>query len=184
MIGDFWADGFAVIPGLVAPEQLAFVRSAIDLAEQSGALHMAENAFQHGSHNQYKPFAGELILKSIRPQLEQAIGRPLLPTYSFARIYEAGMALKSHRDRPACEISVSVPIHSEPAGTEWPLQVTDLGGIDHAPSQPPGTGLLYQGCRVKHWREPLIGARQYQLFLHYVLADGDHAALAGDRPPA
>jgi hypothetical protein len=180
MTASFWETGFAVIPNLVAPDQLAFVRAAMDLAERLGSLHIADNAVQQGSHNQYKPLAGELILQNVRSRLEQIVDRPLLPTYSFIRIYEAGMALKVHRDRPACEISVSVPIHSDPASHDWPLRVTDLGGMDHAPPQPPGTGLLYQGCRVKHWREPLVGARQYQLFLHYVLADGDHAALAGD----
>ncbi len=183
MTNEFWESGFTVIPDLVAPDQLAFMRAAMDLEERSGGLRIANNGVQQGSHNQYKPLAGELILDAVRPKLEQIIGRPLLPTYSFARIYETGMDLKVHRDRPACEISVSIPIHSEPAGQDWPLRVTDLGGTEHAPPQPPGTGLLYQGHRVKHWREPLEGQRQYQLFLHYVLANGDYAALAGDLKP-
>jgi hypothetical protein len=184
MTNRFWDDGFCLLPGLINLDQLHLLRAGIEASERHGKLRLAHNGAQHGSHNQYKPLPGELILRQIMPRLEEATGRRLSPTYSFWRIYETGMDLKPHRDRNSCEVSVSVPIHSEPANADWPLCLTDLSGVDHAPSLPPGCGLLYQGCRVKHWREPFAGQRQYQLFLHYVIADGDNAILAQDRKPA
>jgi hypothetical protein len=39
---------------------------------------------------------------------------------------------------------------------------------------------VYQGCRIPHWREPFAGERQYQVFLHYVIEDGERADHAFD----
>lgn len=44
----------------------------------------------------------------------------------------------------------------------------------------PGDALIYLGSRMKHWREPYEGERQYQMFLHYVFKDGKYADLAFD----
>jgi len=179
----FWEDGYDVVPAMLDTELLKMLRAGIETSERTGRMHVAKVKAQQGSQNQYKPLLGEMTLRKVQPLLEGLIGRPLAPTYSFWRIYEQGMALKPHRDRPACEISLSVPIHCEPEGANWPLRLTDLSGRDHAPAMVPGDGLLYQGCAVEHWREPLTEGRQYQMFLHYVLADGENAALAGDRRP-
>jgi hypothetical protein len=35
--------------------------------------------------------------------------------------------------------------------------------------------MIYKGLEVPHWREPLAGERQLQVFLHYVRQDGPHA---------
>jgi hypothetical protein len=43
----------------------------------------------------------------------------MLPTYSYARIYANGDELKKHRDRPACEVSVTLHLGS----------VMDLSGL-------------------------------------------------------
>jgi hypothetical protein len=184
MSGNFWAEGYSIVPGLIGVDQLKLLRTGMDVSARKGQLRIANNGVQQGSHNEYKPLPGELVLRQVMPRLAKIVGRPLVPTYSFWRIYESGMNLKPHRDRNACEISVSVPIHAEPANAPWPLCLTDLSGQDHAPPLPSGDGLLYQGCAVKHWREPFEGVRQYQLFLHYVIADGDSAALAFDEVAA
>ena len=33
--------------------------------------------------------------------------------------------------------------------------------------------LVYSGCELEHWREEFEGETQYQLFMHYVDADGE-----------
>ena len=35
------------------------------------------------------------------------IGKEVLPTYSYARLYTEGEILSKHKDRPSCEISVT-----------------------------------------------------------------------------
>ena len=60
----------------------------------------------------------------------------------------------------------------------WPIHVRDLLGNVASLALRPGAAILYQGSRIPHWREPLPGRCQYQVFLHYVLKDGaqsDHA---------
>ena len=38
------------------------------------------------------------------------VGKKLLPTYTYARIYRPGEVLKRHKDRPACEISATLTL--------------------------------------------------------------------------
>jgi hypothetical protein len=184
MSGDFWTNGYCLVPGLINAKQRALIQAGMEASEQGDRMHGADNKVQQGALDEYKPLPAELVARNVMPQLEAAIGRPLLPTYSFWRIYSTGMELKPHRDRNSCEISVSVPIHSIGTQVPWPLCLKDLNGVEQAPPLAPGDGLLYQGCKVKHWRTPFQGTRQYQLFLHYVIADGANANLAFDQRPA
>ena len=88
--------------------------------------------------------------------------------------------LHRHVDRGACEVSVTIAGHGDPLDDPWPIGVTDLHGEAHRVALSPGAGLLYQGTRVPHWRDRLAGTRHYQMFLHYVDADGPSAGTAND----
>src|SRR5438128_3740322 len=48
----------------------------------------------------------EVLLLELLPQIEEASGLSLHPTYSYLRMYKQGDVLARHRDRPACETSV------------------------------------------------------------------------------
>lgn len=113
------------------------------------------------------------LLEFQRPKVEQVTGLRLHPTYSFFRLYRRGNALKRHRDRPACEISVSLNVGQLPA-TPWPLHVDGLCG-PHAALLAPGDALIYRGVDLAHWREPYEGRQLVQVFLHYVDRQGPHA---------
>jgi hypothetical protein len=54
------------------------------------------------------------LLEYLRPRVQDHSGLRLLPTYSYFRIYKRGDVLHRHRDRPACEISVTVNIGQKP----------------------------------------------------------------------
>lgn len=176
----FWESGHAVAPDLLGPEQLAFVRAAMDASRRNGGKHIATRVAPQITLNEYAPIAGEAMLLQCRPAIEAVVGRELIPAYAYWRIYERGAQLLRHVDRSSCEVSVTLPIHSGPAGEPWPIWVDGLDGVEAAVGTAPGTGVVYQGCRVPHWREAFLGERQYQLFLHYVLADGPNAAMAYD----
>src|SRR5471032_689859 len=62
------------------------------------------------------------LLEYLRPDIEERCGLSLHPTYSFFRLYRRGNALLRHRDRPACEISVSLNVGQSPAAP-WPIHV-------------------------------------------------------------
>jgi hypothetical protein len=100
-----------------------------------------------------------------RQLIEKNIKLKLLPTYSYFRVYTYQSDLPKHKDRPSCEISVTVHINSD--GTPWEIYVGDKKYITK-----PGDAVLYKGCEIDHWREPFKGDWHAQTFLHYVNLNG------------
>ena len=129
----------------------------------------------------------DTLLMKVLPVMKQETGLELIPTYSYARIYKQGDILKRHKDRPSCEISTTLNL----GGTPWPIFIDGTGAdnvIDeykniHKPNAPEGTKVLlevgdmlvYSGCELEHWREPLEGETCGQVFLHYNHVNGPFA---------
>jgi hypothetical protein len=104
--------------------------------------------------------------------MEKESGLKLFPTYSFWRLYTYGAALDPHKDRPSCEISVTVQIDSD--GTEWPIWFTKPNGEQISYNLKPGQGVVYLGMKSEHWRDAFKGQEYGQVFLHYVRGRGEH----------
>jgi alkylated DNA repair dioxygenase AlkB len=104
--------------------------------------------------------------------LEAAVGLELWPTYAYARLYQPGDILIKHRDRPACEVSVSIHLGAADQ-TDWPIYV-ESQGTAIAVSLKPGDALVYRGCEVPHWREAFTGIHHAQVFFHYVERRGPY----------
>ena len=121
----------------------------------------------------------EMLLLQLLPTVEALISRPLFPTYSYFRVYRKGCELRRHKDRPACEISVSLCLGCD-AAEPYPLFVEGLTGIVGARMEP-GDAVIYKGTEVPHWREPFEGEANTQVFLHYVDQAGPHAAWRYDK---
>jgi len=117
----------------------------------------------------------DVLLKDLLPHIEKYSGKRLYPTYSYARLYSPGDELKKHKDRPACEISVTLTLGFE--GDVWPIFI-DGNQVD----MQVGDAVLYRGMEVEHWRKPYKeGKWQAQVFLHYVDVDGPHAEWKYDK---
>ena len=120
----------------------------------------------------------ETLQERLWDRIEGHVGRQLIPTYAYARLYQNGNTLPQHTDRPACEVSVTLQLgrshhYSYPIYLEG--QRVDLAE---------GDGLLYNGIEQPHWREECKGPDGYysgQVFLHFVYADGKHADQVGDK---
>ena len=113
------------------------------------------------------------LLVQLLPYFEQASGKRLLPTYSYARLYAPGDVLENHLDRPACEISATITLGFE--GDVWPIYMGDSMEKDNASEikMQVGDAVMYRGMEKFHWREKYTeGKWQAQVFLHYVDADG------------
>lgn len=127
----------------------------------------------------------------IKNILQEVFDIDLYPTYYYDRFYSPDQELLKHRDRPSCEISVSILISSN-TKDPWPLWfdsptlgetkvITNIGDI-----------CVYKGCEVIHWREKLSSNHDtalnildddtyhHQLFLHYVNANGNYLQFAFD----
>jgi hypothetical protein len=119
----------------------------------------------------------ETLLERMWPVIERTIGEELLPTYAYARLYSNGDELIKHTDRPACEISVTIQLGRSHNYT-WPVHMGDKTYM-----MDEGDAIIYQGCKVEHWRHKCNGPEDYfsgQVFLHYVRKNGIYASEAGD----
>jgi hypothetical protein len=105
--------------------------------------------------------------------ISNAIGRPLLPTYTYSRIYKHGATLDPHTDRSECEHSVSISFGGE-YDAIWPMWLIDpeVHGSPHVADLYPGDCVVYKGTKLTHWRQEFLGKSQYQTFMHYVDANG------------
>lgn len=128
--------------------------------------------------------AFDTLLMKVLPVMKKETGLELLPTYSYARVYKKGDELKRHKDRPSCEISTTINL----GGDLWPIFI-DGTGADNVTNErqnlikenaPKGTRvdleigdmLIYEGCKLEHWREPFEGDNCGQVFLHYNNVNG------------
>jgi hypothetical protein len=122
----------------------------------------------------------EVLLLASKDAVEEAVGRELLPTYSYSRIYQPGEALRPHIDRPSCEISVTVNVATLGDFSPIYTQYGDKDPEKHVLN--PGDAVIYKGCDVMHWRQPLKeGQLNVQFMLHYVDKNGPNAAYAKDK---
>ena len=116
----------------------------------------------------------EVLLKQAMDFISETIGHKLVPTYSFFRVYQPNEELSKHTDRPACEISVTVNVAS--LGEPNKIHMKAKGKESSAFALKPGDGVVYKGCEIEHWREPLNeGQLIVQFMLHYVREEGDYA---------
>jgi hypothetical protein len=138
-------------------------------------------------YSHYADFAMETLLMRVMPIMQKQTGLNLIPTYSYARVYEKGSILKRHKDRPSCEISTTLNLGGDP----WPIFIDPTGSnnvIDEyknimKPNAPkgikvdlePGDMLVYSGCELEHWREEFTGNICAQVFLHYNHVNGQFA---------
>ena len=74
-------------------------------------------------YSHYADFVMETLLMKVMPIMKQQTNLNLIPTYSYARIYEKGSILKRHKDRPSCEISTTLNLGGDP----WPIFIDPTG---------------------------------------------------------
>jgi len=117
----------------------------------------------------YKDIELNKLQIRILPKMEEITGLKLYPTYNYFRIYNSESILKSHIDRPACEISVTINLGYE-GDYNWPIFIEDKNKNTHSIILEPGDGLVYMGCDLPHWREDADERvkSQIQLFVHFV----------------
>ena len=141
---------------------------------------------QGGSNNekQYLRYCyGDLVTETLSSILLQPLSeitqKKLIPTYSYTRVYTKGDILKPHKDRPACQYSVTINFGGDP----WSIYFGELNkdeNFDNGFSVlnelvlKPGDGIVYMGEKLVHWRNELQGDHCAQAFLHYIDENGPY----------
>jgi hypothetical protein len=166
--------GYKVVRGLINPSKLFNHIQSLEKHKQ-GRI----DSQVSGSRVFYKDSKFEELLVELKPVLENHVGLSLHETYSFARIYKIGDILKSHRDRNACEISVTISLGNK--GKPWPIWFNDKNERAQSVILEPGDGLIYKGIELAHWRELNECGDCSQVFLHYVDQNGPYALHRKDR---
>jgi len=132
-----------------------------------------------GSYCSYGDIAMDNLLVKLRSKVEKCVGKKLIETYSYSRVYVTGAELKRHKDRFSCELSTTLNLGGDP----WPIYIDETpnnldkhpqGAPYHSPNNKgtrfnlsPGDMMVYEGCNVEHWREKFKGKQCVQTFLHY-----------------
>jgi hypothetical protein len=114
----------------------------------------------------YGDIAMETLLVFIKPKLEKVMGKKLIETYSYTRLYKNGDILKRHIDRESCRFSTTLNLGGDP----WPIFLDPTKGRNKKGIKvnlKPGDMLVYKGCELEHWREQFTGNICGQVFLHY-----------------
>lgn len=125
----------------------------------------------------------EIFLVQCKKSVEEICGRELLPTYSFARVYQPGEDLRPHLDREACEISVTVNVANTGDLSPIYMQYGENSVSKHFLN--PGDAVVYKGCEVRHWRLPMESNQTtVQFMLHYVDKNGPFANHVKDTRPS
>jgi hypothetical protein len=200
--GDYGRDGYALarelVPRQVADAFMGVIRRrllpsgvvpAVPEGLPLGVL--TRNVFEVYSEH-FPPM--KTFLWGLTPAMEQITGRKLVPTYDYFRIYRQGDLCHVHRDREACEHSLSLTLaYSD--GKTWPLELgregeTGPGDVIAADfgSEPMsslvmevGDAVAYRGVEHRHGRTtPNPNAWSAHLFLHWVDPEGPHAERAFD----
>lgn len=184
----FWREGYLAVGGFL-PESMATLAARYTLMQyqtnpnpevsRDGRVAQVE-----GAHSVYADPLAESILDLATADVSAMIGRSLVPTYAFYRVYRPGDALVPHTDRISCEISASMCLGSrlDPDTDPWRLgfRTCDPEPVNVEIEQKPGDLVIYRGCDVIHWRQPFTGSTETwhsQVFLHWVDADGPYADL-------
>ena len=121
----------------------------------------------------------EMLLEKLCPTVEGTTGLSLFPTYSYFRVYKNGSVLERHRDRPSCEISVTLCLGYDP-DDPWPIFVEGPMATTSVTLKP-GDALIYRGRECPHWRNAYAGNHAAQVFLHYVDQKGPNAEWRFDK---
>lgn len=155
------------VPGFIPPETASVL--AKEFKEHCVKFNVHGDPQAPNSHAMYDfmPFVRLLVEKI--PQVSDLLNEKVLPTYTYARVYKSDSELLRHRDRPACEISLTVNLKKD---VDWPVYFQRPDKTEASIELAPGDAVMYLGCQSDHWREVFKGEEYIQLFMHYVRAYG------------
>ena len=156
---------FKIIKNFLNKEEIKLLSIYFEIKHRTNIENFDYGSTNLGDTGYYGDPIIDSLMLSKQKLIEKEIDKKLLATYSFWRCYTKFATLAKHKDREACEISVSVSVSGD---KEWPIFMDDQSIV-----LKPGDAVVYLGCEIEHKREEYLGDHQFQAFLHYVDKDGN-----------
>lgn len=161
-------NNYVIVPGFISKEQAhSLAKEFQDYCVKFNKKELSDPSSHVHSELNWLPFIRLLVQKI--PDVSKIVGEELLPTYTYARWQTKGHHLPRHRDRPSCEISLSLNLKKD---RDWGIWIQKPSGEAVEINLNPGDAVLYLGCQADHWRNKFDGQEHVQVFLHYVRANG------------
>ena len=181
----FKEQGYVLVKNFITPEvadylfeYLRFSSHAIVMGGTNKVAIQGDEQVPGSFGSRHGDLAFDSLMKHMRPKMEEVTGLELFPTYTYTRLYRPGNELKAHRDRPSCEISLTMKL-GDTGGYNWPIWM-----VDKEYSLDKGDAIVYRGCELTHWREICEGPSDYrmgQVFMHYVDKNGPYPEYKYDK---
>ena len=161
-------NNFLFVPNFISQERAQVLSQEFFILECDNKCTKDNQVPNSPAIYNFKPFLELLCQKT--NEVTSLIEEQVLPTYTYARIYKNGEILARHRDRPACEISLTVHIGGD---ADWGISIQKPLSEEITLNLNSGDAMLYLGCIADHWRDkPFSGQNYNQVFLHYVRSNG------------
>jgi hypothetical protein len=171
----FEEKGYQVVKNFLNEDFLEFIQQYFYIKLKSGQTQFGD--LQAPNSYVFKnDTLMDTILACATKSLSEIVGKTLLPTYTYTRLYGKGDELYLHQDRESCEysatLSISFPKDSKVNPIYFSTQEDKSDAVEILLN--PGDLCLYRGCDLWHWRPPFEQNWYLQAFLHYVDANGPH----------
>lgn len=183
---DFEKNGFVKLKGVLTPEIIELYKSFIDMTLFHGMRRPESSDYLAGDIEAVdcNPLDDSILLycKHIAENLWGIDN--MVPSYAYSREYRRGSELKVHRDREACQYSMTLTMCKRGAGNTFLWFSESEDKSDPIPVElEEGDAIIFNGGTNYggkwHWRDPLELDSLIQLFLHYVHPDNPSLA---DKP--
>jgi hypothetical protein len=160
-------NNYLYVPSFIKQDEA--IKLSKEFKEHCIKFNLQGDSQSPNSHSMYNFMPFVRLLVGRVSQVSELLGEEVLPTYTYARVYKDGSELLRHRDRPACEISLTLNLSKD---TNWPIYFQRPDGSETSVELEPGDAVMYLGCQADHWRNKFEGQECVQLFMHYVRSYG------------
>ena len=167
MIDDIFK--YQIVRGLISPDTAHIVcTNLLDEVLQKNAV--GGKGFPSAEHDQTLNFVSNDILLVLHTLLtsrvEEITGNTkLYPTYYYGRTYLRGADMFAHKDRGACQNSLTMNLGQSHT---FPFCIEKENGEYEEIDLQPGDAVIYRGGEWNHYRPVFEGYWYTQIFLHWV----------------
>lgn len=163
-------NNYIIIPNFINSHRAHLLKEEYKKYCENHMVNGDDQAPKSNSSYNYLSFL-ELLCEKTQ-EVSSIIEETVLPTYVYSRVYHNGSTLEKHKDRDACEISLTLHLGGDHS---WSIYIESPEGEERCVNLDPGDAMLYLGTKAVHWRNEYEGQHYTQVFLHYVRSRGDCA---------